>query len=108
MFTPIPLKHGALDILGWRITETGTREGTATGTRRMFITHISHSSSHREIEEICQQFGEKRKLEGAALGTGWSSVSRTLYLLVNKAAFKTADAYLQRNGRALNFRLELL
>jgi phosphoribosyl 1,2-cyclic phosphate phosphodiesterase len=124
-FTPIPLKHGALDVLGWRITEKG-RGGEAAhtvvymtdtsaipetsrpliggavahiigalrikphethfsfgqaletaalaGSRRMFITHISHDSSHREIEEICRRFGEKRRLDGVALGPAWDGL----------------------------------
>jgi phosphoribosyl 1,2-cyclic phosphate phosphodiesterase len=128
-FTPIPLKHGALDILGWRITEAdqggnaapaaartviymtdtsavpetsrplicgadthiigAIREKPHTthfsfgealetaalaGTRRMFITHISHNTSHREIEKICQQFGEKWKLGTVTLGPAWDGL----------------------------------
>ncbi|MDR1353693.1 MAG: MBL fold metallo-hydrolase [Treponema sp.] len=127
--TPVPLKHGFLDILGWRITETA-RGGSAAaeaartvvymtdtsavpetswplirgaythiigairikphethfsfeqaletavlaGTRRMLITHISHRSAHREIEEICQKFSEKRNLEGISLGPAWDNL----------------------------------
>ncbi|MDR2071354.1 MAG: MBL fold metallo-hydrolase, partial [Treponema sp.] len=128
-FTPIPLKHGALDILGWRITETGCGKDAApeaartvvymtdtsavpetswhlirgadthiigairkkphathfsfdqaletavlAGTRRMFITHISHNSSHREIGEICRKFGEKRNLGEVTLGPAWDGL----------------------------------
>jgi phosphoribosyl 1,2-cyclic phosphate phosphodiesterase len=128
-FTPIPLKHGTLDILGWRITEAGLGGNTAAeaaraviymtdtsavpeaswplirgaythiigairikphethfsfeqaletaalaGTRRMFITHISHRSSHREIEKICRKFGEKRNLGDITLGPAWDGL----------------------------------
>jgi phosphoribosyl 1,2-cyclic phosphate phosphodiesterase len=128
-FSPIPLKHGAMDILGWRITEAD-RDGNAVpeaartvvymtdtsavpetswplirgsdthiigairtrphathfsfgqaletaalaGTRRMYITHISHNSSHREIEEICRKFREKRNLGEITLGPAWDGL----------------------------------
>jgi phosphoribosyl 1,2-cyclic phosphate phosphodiesterase len=125
VFTPIPLKHGALDILGWRITEKGQGEeavrtlvymtdtsavpetslplirGAAVhiigairikphathfnfeqaletaaqaGSRRVFITHISHDSSHREIEEICRRFEEDRKANGTVPGPAWDGL----------------------------------
>ncbi|MDR0710564.1 MAG: MBL fold metallo-hydrolase, partial [Spirochaetaceae bacterium] len=128
-FTPVPLKHGALDIFGWRITEAGRGRNAApeaartvvymtdtsavpetswplirgadthiigairtkphathfsfgqaletaaqAGTRRMFITHISHNSSHREIEEICREFREKRNLGEVTLGPAWDGL----------------------------------
>jgi phosphoribosyl 1,2-cyclic phosphate phosphodiesterase len=128
-FTPVPLKHGILDILGWRITETGPGVGSAAeaartvvymtdtsavpetswplirragthiigairvkphethfsfeqaletavlaGTRRMFITHISHNSTHRQIGEICRKFRETRNLGDIALGPAWDGL----------------------------------
>ncbi|MDR2053145.1 MAG: MBL fold metallo-hydrolase, partial [Treponema sp.] len=36
-FTPIPLKHGALDILGWRITETGCGKDAAPEAARTVV-----------------------------------------------------------------------
>jgi phosphoribosyl 1,2-cyclic phosphate phosphodiesterase len=129
-FTPVPLKHGDLDILGWRITEAAGPGGNTApeaartvvymtdtsavpetswplirradthiigairtrphathfsfgealetaalaGTRRMYITHISHNSSHREIGEICREFREKRNLRGVTLGPAWDGL----------------------------------
>jgi phosphoribosyl 1,2-cyclic phosphate phosphodiesterase len=118
-FTPIPLKHGTLDILGWRITgaartvvymtdtsavpeaswplirgadthiigairikphathfnfEQALETAVQAGARRMFITHISHNSSHREIEEICRKFKEERNLGEIILGPAWDGL----------------------------------
>jgi phosphoribosyl 1,2-cyclic phosphate phosphodiesterase len=142
-FTPVPLRHGTLDILGWRITEAaqggetaagaaGSSEAARTlvymtdtsavpeaswplirgadnhiigairikphethfsfdqaletaaaaGTRRMYITHISHNSSHREIEEICRKFGEERNLGGIILSPAWDGLELSVPVVV--------------------------
>jgi phosphoribosyl 1,2-cyclic phosphate phosphodiesterase len=107
--TPIPVKHGVLDILGWRISEErksalyitdeseipetsrvllggadvcvidGLRErlhsthfsfeqalnaAVETGARQVYLTHICHDHSHREIEAYCQAFQKARELPG--------------------------------------------
>ncbi|GHV77209.1 MBL fold metallo-hydrolase [Spirochaetia bacterium] len=100
--TPIPVKHGILDILGWKISEAkapfavyltdtsfiprssldliespeylivgGLRvrphethfcfeEALSAGAdihaRHVYLTHICHSHSHREIDAICRRF----------------------------------------------------
>jgi phosphoribosyl 1,2-cyclic phosphate phosphodiesterase len=106
---PVPVKHGILDILGWRISEAGKRPfavyltdtsaipesslrlirgpelliigglrewrhethfsfeealsaGAAIGARRVCLTHICHSHSHREIEAYCRRFRDVRGL----------------------------------------------
>jgi phosphoribosyl 1,2-cyclic phosphate phosphodiesterase len=47
LFSPIPVKHGALDILGWRIDEaagdggSGDRIGAAGGTGVVYLTDTS-------------------------------------------------------------------
>lgn len=102
VFTPIPVKHGALDILGWKIREAGNREavyltdtsmipepsfgligqpevaiigglralehethfsfqqaleaGARLKARRIYLTHICHDHSHREIAAFCRRF----------------------------------------------------
>jgi phosphoribosyl 1,2-cyclic phosphate phosphodiesterase len=107
--TPVPVIHGALNILGWRISEAGKgpfaayltdtsaipesslglihgpallivgglRErrhethfnfeealgaGAAIGAKRVCLTHICHSHSHREIEDYCRRFRNARGL----------------------------------------------
>jgi phosphoribosyl 1,2-cyclic phosphate phosphodiesterase len=111
---PVPVKHGALDILGWRISEAGKRPfavyltdtsaipesslglihgpellivgglrerrhethfsfeqalsaGAAIGAKRVCLTHICHSHSHREIEEYCRHFQGARGLRDTAM-----------------------------------------
>jgi phosphoribosyl 1,2-cyclic phosphate phosphodiesterase len=101
--TPLPVKHGALDVLGWKISEaddipsvvylTDTSEipaptlaavaapevliigalrirphqthlnfpqalsaGLGMGARRVYLTHICHDLSHRDIEDYCRNF----------------------------------------------------
>jgi phosphoribosyl 1,2-cyclic phosphate phosphodiesterase len=106
--TPIPVIHGELEILGWKIREEGTIPGGGGGTavyltdtngippaswsligrpgvliigglrkrphnthftfaqaletacqvraERVFLTHICHEHSHRDIEEYCRAF----------------------------------------------------
>jgi phosphoribosyl 1,2-cyclic phosphate phosphodiesterase len=132
-FTPIPVKHGVLNILGWRIAEGRYAEGryaegryaegryaegpertavyltdtsfipesswplmtgadtviigairvkphethftfaqalsaaTAVKPRRVYITHISHEHSHREIKAICRHFRETTGVEGITM-----------------------------------------
>ena len=106
-FTPVPVKHGILDILGWEVRdsqlsgksflyltdtsaipapvrarlldsqhsrliiigglrarphethftfEEAINAALDLGADRIFITHICHSHSHAEIEEICRNF----------------------------------------------------
>jgi phosphoribosyl 1,2-cyclic phosphate phosphodiesterase len=106
---PLPVKHGGLDILGWRIEEAGGRAavyltdtsaippataaligrpelliigalrvrphethftfrealdvGRDLGARRVFLTHLCHDFSHREIEEYCHKYQVEQGLE---------------------------------------------
>jgi phosphoribosyl 1,2-cyclic phosphate phosphodiesterase len=111
--TPAPVKHGILDILGWKISQNveaggqrpfavyltdtsfippqtlelirepeflvigGLRErphethfsfeqalnvGTEIRSPRVYLTHICHIHSHREISAYCDRFREKRGL----------------------------------------------
>jgi phosphoribosyl 1,2-cyclic phosphate phosphodiesterase len=128
-FIPIPVKHGALDILGWigfehhrkyeskfvyitdctrispgslnRITEGGPPElfiigalrirphkthftfeealsvAAETGARRIFLTHICHEHSHREIESYCAGFVRTRKIAAEA-GPAWDGMELDL------------------------------
>jgi phosphoribosyl 1,2-cyclic phosphate phosphodiesterase len=99
-FAPVPVKHGVLDILGWKIgegaeavyiTDTSAIPGpslamisrpgvliigalrerphethftfrealetaAALKARRVYLTHLCHEHSHREIEEYCRLF----------------------------------------------------
>ncbi|MDR2433252.1 MAG: MBL fold metallo-hydrolase [Treponema sp.] len=118
-FTPVPVKHGALDILGWRIDEAGKtavyltdasaippaslpliagadiliigalREQphethfnfeqalhTAAGLRlrQVFLTHICHDYTHREIEAYCRNFILERELTGITIGPAWDGL----------------------------------
>ncbi|MCL1993191.1 MAG: MBL fold metallo-hydrolase [Spirochaetes bacterium] len=41
VFTPIPVKHGALDILGWRIDEEGNDAGSAAFQGAVYLTDLS-------------------------------------------------------------------
>jgi phosphoribosyl 1,2-cyclic phosphate phosphodiesterase len=119
-FTPLPVKHGGLDILGWRIDGEGrtavyltdiseippaarkttgrpevliidglrTRphethltfeqaltEAAALGARRVFLTHICHDYTHREINAYCQDFIKKRGLSGISMEAAWDSLT---------------------------------
>ncbi|GHV30138.1 MBL fold metallo-hydrolase [Spirochaetia bacterium] len=108
--TPVPVKHGILDILGWKITgavnknsfavyltdtsfipspslaliqspeflivgglrarphethfsfEQALSAGADIHARHVYLTHICHSHSHREITAICQRFQKMRNL----------------------------------------------
>jgi phosphoribosyl 1,2-cyclic phosphate phosphodiesterase len=121
-FTPIPVKHGALDILGWRIDEAGNTKRTAVyltdtsaipetsselitnpeiliigglrirphethfnfeqalntaldlGAKQVFLTHICHDLTHRQIEEYCQHFIQKRNLQNISMKPAWDGL----------------------------------
>ena len=105
VFTPIPVKHGIVDILGWKISEGSKTAVYLTDVksiphfslpliqnpdviiigalrlnphathfnflealeaaaeikaRSIYLTHICHDYSHREIENFCREFKEKR------------------------------------------------
>ncbi|GHV87987.1 MBL fold metallo-hydrolase [Spirochaetia bacterium] len=145
-FTPIPVKHGVLDILGWRIAENGAGEGAnahskaapsgnakpetetrtavyltdtslippsslnlirraevfiigairdrphethftfaqalataiEVGARRVYLTHISHEHSHREIEAYCRGFLTDQELNGISVGPSWDGLELNL------------------------------
>jgi phosphoribosyl 1,2-cyclic phosphate phosphodiesterase len=134
LFTPIPVKHGALDILAWRVDEgeipdetdasgpaavyltdtsaippaslsliekpdiliiDGLRQrphethfsfeealSTAAALKagRVYLTHICHDYTHREINRYCGDFIKKRKLKNITMEAAWDglviSVSR--------------------------------
>jgi phosphoribosyl 1,2-cyclic phosphate phosphodiesterase len=147
VFTPIPVKHGDLDILGWKFeeipgmpaahgiqapavyTQTAAHGGQAalyvtdctgiprgsydliaercppetaiigglrvrphethfsfeqalsaglrTGARRVYITHICHDHSHRQIEDYCREFMKKNGLTGITMGPAWDGLRVT-------------------------------
>jgi phosphoribosyl 1,2-cyclic phosphate phosphodiesterase len=115
LISPLPVKHGTLDILGWKISEAPPAGGSASGgavsavyltdtslippsvlasasgpeaavigglrirphethfsfsqalsaglalgARRVYLTHICHDLSHRDIEEYCRNFGAEQ------------------------------------------------
>ena len=121
-FTPIPVKHGKLDILGWKISELppssvtppvsalyltdcshidndvftliakggppeiviigGLREkphethfsfeqavnaAVRMGAGQIYLTHICHNNSHREIEKYCRDYAQKYGLSAVIL-----------------------------------------
>jgi phosphoribosyl 1,2-cyclic phosphate phosphodiesterase len=127
LFTPIPVKHGEIDILGWRIdgkdgtepaagsrgavylTDTSAipaksrpligspqvliigglrmrphathfsfREaldaGVELGARRVFLTHICHDYTHREINRYCRDFAAARGLEDVSMEAAWDGM----------------------------------
>jgi phosphoribosyl 1,2-cyclic phosphate phosphodiesterase len=130
LFTPVPVKHGEMDILGWRIDgeggtgpEAGERGavyltdtsaipsesrpligrpqvliigglrtrphvthfsfeealGAAAdlGARRVFLTHICHDYTHREINRYCRDFIAARGLEGVSMEAAWDGLAIT-------------------------------
>jgi phosphoribosyl 1,2-cyclic phosphate phosphodiesterase len=132
-FTPIPVQHGDLDILGWKITETGPEGktgpgavyltdtshidadsfklmGTGTeapelliigglrerphathfsfeealnaalqiGAKQVYLTHLTHKHSHREVEDYCRNFAEKRGITGISMSPAWDNLEITL------------------------------
>jgi phosphoribosyl 1,2-cyclic phosphate phosphodiesterase len=131
VFSPIPVKHGALDILGWRIDEAGgpgrtsprisgsghavyltdtsaippaslpligqpetliigglrvrphethfsfeeaLDAGAALGAKRIFLTHICHDLSHRQIEEYCKNYVERKGIKGITMEPAYDSL----------------------------------
>lgn len=122
-FTPIPVKHGALDILGWRIDEAGKTAAYLTDTsaippaslpligspqlliigglrsrphethfnfeqalhtalglraRQVFLTHICHDYTQRQIEEYCRNFILERELKGISMGPAWDGLKLSI------------------------------
>jgi phosphoribosyl 1,2-cyclic phosphate phosphodiesterase len=144
-FTPVPVKHGGLDILGWRIDEEGggnrpisepvageTPQSAGTkrtpggasavyltdiseippaarhiigqpetliidglrtrphethltfeqaltsaaelGARRVFLTHICHDYTHRQINAYCRRFKKTRGLSGISMEAAWDGL----------------------------------
>jgi phosphoribosyl 1,2-cyclic phosphate phosphodiesterase len=119
-FSPIPVKHGGLDILGWRIDGEGgpavyltdiseippaarktigrpevliidglrTRphethftfeqaltSAADTGARRVFLTHICHDYTHREINAYCGDFIKKRGFSEISMEAAWDGLT---------------------------------
>jgi phosphoribosyl 1,2-cyclic phosphate phosphodiesterase len=130
VFTPIPVKHGNLDILGWKFEEarqtpgqggsaavyvtdcTGIAQssydvitercppevaiidglrvrphethftfeqalsaGIRTGARRVYLTHICHEHTHRQIEAYCREFIKKNTLTGIRMSPAWDGLN---------------------------------
>ncbi|MDR1307180.1 MAG: MBL fold metallo-hydrolase [Treponema sp.] len=134
VFTPIPVKHGDLDILGWKFEETGAQTaahggqaalyvtdctgipqgsydliaepgppalaiigglrvrphethfsfeqalsaGLRTGARRVYLTHICHDHTHRQIKDYCGEFMRKNGLAGITMGPAWDGLRVSL------------------------------
>jgi phosphoribosyl 1,2-cyclic phosphate phosphodiesterase len=129
--TPVPVKHGGLDILGWQIAEIlpgtvrpageaflyltdtsavpessraliacpkvlvidGLREaphethfsfaealetGLALGARQIWLTHICHNHSHRDIEEYCRRFKKAKNREDITMLPAWDGLELTV------------------------------
>ncbi|MDR2134591.1 MAG: MBL fold metallo-hydrolase [Treponema sp.] len=115
---PVPVKHGVLDILGWRIDESGDAGGASVsavyltdtsavpassaalagrpdtlvigglrvrphethfsfeqamdtasrlGAKQVFLTHICHDYSHKEITDYCRNYLKAGKIEGVSM-----------------------------------------
>ncbi|MDR0623686.1 MAG: MBL fold metallo-hydrolase [Treponema sp.] len=123
-FTPVPVKHGRLDILGWRIdggtpapavylTDISEISPAARKTigrpevliidglrarphethftfeqalvcavemdaRRVFLTHICHDCTHREINKYCRTFIKTRGLSGISMEAAWDGLTIVL------------------------------
>lgn len=136
--TPIPCKHGELNILGWYITESGTGSGTEndgktpagrgilyltdcsrlplksqilinrpeaaiigglreqphathfsfaealetgikTGAKRIFLTHLCHNHSHKEITRYCAQFKRKTGIKETKMAPAYDGLKLVLY-----------------------------
>ncbi|MDR2633048.1 MAG: MBL fold metallo-hydrolase [Treponema sp.] len=125
-FTPIPVKHGILDIVGWKIAETKQEEPgrvrealyltdtsrvpypslTLIGSphmliigglrvrphethfsfeealdlalqihsQRMYLTHICHDHSHKDIEAYCRAFQAARGWKGSTMGPAYDGL----------------------------------
>jgi phosphoribosyl 1,2-cyclic phosphate phosphodiesterase len=123
--TPVPVKHGILDILGWKIsggnkssfavylTDTsfippssldlirrpeylivgGLRErihkthfsfeqalsaGADIHARQVYLTHICHGHSHREIGEYCRRFREGHGLGDTVMEPAYDQMELVL------------------------------
>ncbi|GHV73793.1 MBL fold metallo-hydrolase [Spirochaetia bacterium] len=129
--TPIPVKHGRLDILGWKISKTNAsgpfavyltdtsfipqasldlirppefqgpevlivgglrvrphethfsfEQALSTGVdiraRHVYLTHICHGHSHREITAICRRFRNLRGLEDTVMEPGYDRMEFVL------------------------------
>ena len=134
IFTPIPVKHGEIDILGWKITEIQDRAlnetqdraswnavyltdctnisedsfaliaqkgppelliidglrvnphethfsfeqalemGLRIGARQVYLTHICHAHSNREVEEYCRDFAQKHGIRSSYMGPAWDGL----------------------------------
>jgi phosphoribosyl 1,2-cyclic phosphate phosphodiesterase len=122
-FTPLPVKHGGLDILGWRIDgedgppaaavyltdisaippaarkiigqpevliidglrtrphethftfEQALTNAADIGARRVFLTHICHDYSHREINAYCRDFIKTQGLSGISMEAAWDGLN---------------------------------
>lgn len=120
-FTPVPVKHGALTIPGWRIDEAGNAKTAAYLTdtsaipaaslpligspeiliidglrrrphethfnfeqalnaalglraRQVFLTHICHDYSHRQLTAYCRDFAREREVQGISMGPAWDGL----------------------------------
>jgi phosphoribosyl 1,2-cyclic phosphate phosphodiesterase len=124
-FTPIPVKHGDLNILGWKITEAGPdgktdpgavyltdtsridvgsfklmgapdlliigglreqphpthfsfeealKAALRIGAKQVYLTHLTHNHSHREVEAYCGNFTAKRGITGVSMGPAWDNL----------------------------------
>jgi phosphoribosyl 1,2-cyclic phosphate phosphodiesterase len=136
--TPIPCKHGELDILGWYIIESGAKSGAEnnantpagrgilyltdcstlplksqtlinqpeaaiigglreqphpthfsfaealetgikTGAKKIFLTHLCHNHSHKEITRYCAQFKKKTGIKGTKIAPAYDGLQLALY-----------------------------
>ena len=120
-FTPIPVRHGALDILVWRIDEDGSDKtavyltdvsaipapslpligspeiliigalrtrphethftfeqalstALGIGAKQVFLTHICHDYTHRQIENYCRGFMREGQLKNVSMGPAWDTM----------------------------------
>ncbi|MDR2158786.1 MAG: MBL fold metallo-hydrolase [Treponema sp.] len=128
LFTPVPVKHGEMDILGWRIDgkggtgqdrgavyltdtsaiplesrsligspqiliigglrtrphathfsfEEALNAGVELGARRIFLTHICHDYTHREINRYCRDFITARGLGDISMEAAWDGMELDL------------------------------
>jgi phosphoribosyl 1,2-cyclic phosphate phosphodiesterase len=122
--SPLPVKHGALDILGWRIEEAGGKAaayltdtsaipaatavligrpelliigalrirphethftfrealdaGRDLGAPRVYLTHLCHDLSHREIEDYCHNYQTEQGLEEIFMAPAWDGLELTV------------------------------
>ena len=127
--TPVPVKHGCLDILGWEVSEknnSGEKFLYLTDTsfipdsskkqlenqncsrviiigglrirphkthfcfeealdavqnlkaKEVYLTHICHSHSFKEIDDFCQNYREKRELKKMEIHPAWDGLELTI------------------------------